>query len=206
MELGQALVHTGASAGDVAFAGSGEPTWPDEFPRALALARSLTGALRATRDRHLPIRVFTSGVTLDREPVADALVDLVVGGDGEAWVKLDAWDEPTHRAAWGTQGQAAHERRLASLARRSPIVVQTMLVHREGGPGVDETAAGLAGALGRLLLDGARIDRVVLTTLFRAPGAPGHPLSPYSTPQMTRVATELGRVGIVVQLPARPVR
>jgi wyosine [tRNA(Phe)-imidazoG37] synthetase (radical SAM superfamily) len=196
-ELSAALAELGGVAGDLAFAGSGEPTWPSEFPAALQLARELVGRL----PRRFPVRVFTCGATLDREPVALALKDLARSGDGEIWVKLDAWDEATHQRFWSTRGQAEHERRVADFGRRVPVVLQTMLVHRPDGVTVEETASGLAAAVGRLLAAGCRVERVVLSTLFREPGDPHVALSALTGPEVARVADAIRATGANVVIP-----
>jgi wyosine [tRNA(Phe)-imidazoG37] synthetase (radical SAM superfamily) len=201
-ELSTALVELGAVAGDLAFAGSGEPTWPVEFPEALQAAREQVARL----SRKIPVRVFTCGATLDREPVARALHDLVTSGDGEVWVKLDAWDEATHRRFWSTHGQAEHERRVAAFGRTTPVVLQTMLVHRAGdateGTTVEQTASGLASVVGRLVAAGCRIERVALSTLFREPGDPHASLCAFSGQEVTRVAGAIRGAGVAVVLPA----
>jgi wyosine [tRNA(Phe)-imidazoG37] synthetase (radical SAM superfamily) len=197
-ELSAALAELGAVAGDIAFAGSGEPTWPVEFVAALQAAREQVVRL----PRRIPVRVFTCGATLDREPVARALHDLVASGDGEVWVKLDAWDEVTHRRFWSTRGQAEHERRVAAFGRTTPVVLQTMLVHRTDGVTVDETASGLAGAVARLVADGCRVERVVLSTLFREPGDAHVSLSALSAEEVARVADAIRGAGVAVVLPA----
>ena len=102
--------------------------------------------------------------------MARALSELVASGDGEVWVKLDAWDEATHRRFWGTRGQDEHERRVAAFGSKTPVVLQTMLVHRPEGGTVEQIASGLAAAVGRLVGAGCKVERVVLSTLFREPG------------------------------------
>jgi wyosine [tRNA(Phe)-imidazoG37] synthetase (radical SAM superfamily) len=200
-ELSAVLGEVGAVAGDVVLAGSGEPTWPTEFPVALQLARDLVRGLA----RRIPVRVFTCGATLDREPVARALADLVDSGEGEVWVKLDAWDETTHGRFWSTHGQAEHEHRVAAFGRRTRVVLQMMLVHRPDGVTVEQTAAGLAAAVGRIVGEGCRVDRVVLSTLFREPGDGDVTLSPYDDAEMARVADAVRSVGVSVTVPANAV-
>jgi wyosine [tRNA(Phe)-imidazoG37] synthetase (radical SAM superfamily) len=193
-ELRAALDELGAIAGDVAFAGSGEPTWPREFPEALGIARALVRDL----PRPLPVRVFTSGSTLDREEVATALADLVSTGDGEAWVKLDTWDERTIQRYWSSRDQPGHERRVALLGRRAPVVLQTMLVHRAQDATLEQTAAGLVQVVERLLRAGCRIDRLVLSTLIREPGQARAELRAYGEPEMETVAEALRATGVRV--------
>jgi wyosine [tRNA(Phe)-imidazoG37] synthetase (radical SAM superfamily) len=197
-ELSAALSELGPVAGDLAFAGSGEPTWPAEFPAALELARELVGR----QPRRFPVRVFTCGATLERESVARALAVLVGSGDGEVWVKLDAWDEATHRRFWGTHGQDEHERRVATFGSTTPVVLQTMLVHRPDGGRVAEIASGLAGAVGRVVAAGGKVERVVLSTLFREPGESRLELSAMSGAEVALVADAIRAVGVIVVVPA----
>jgi len=197
-ELAATLDETGAEAGDVVFAGSGEPTWPAEFPRALEAARRLV----KERSLPIPVRVLTCGATLERAEVVAALRALVESGDGEVWVKLDGWNEVTHRRFWGTRGQDEHEARIAAFGSRTPVVVQAMLVRRPEGPSPGDTAAGLAAAVGRLLAAGCRVQRVILSTLFRSPGDGTHELAPFTGAEIERVATAIRATGAVVSLPA----
>jgi wyosine [tRNA(Phe)-imidazoG37] synthetase (radical SAM superfamily) len=196
-ELAATLRVVGSEAGDVVFAGSGEPTWPSEFPGVLEAARDRVARL----PRRLPVRVFTSGTTLDREVVAHALHALVHSGDGEVWVKLDAWDEASQQRFWGTRGKVAHERRVATFGAHTPLVLQSMLVHRRPDATVQDAASGLAAAVARLLAHGCRIDRVMLSTLFRPPGDGGAALAPYDEAELGRVAEAIRAVGVSVFLP-----
>ena len=126
-------------------------------------------------------------------------------GEGEVWVKLDAWDEATQRRFWSTHGQAEHEHRVAAFGRRAPVVLQTMLVHRTDGVTVEQTATGLAGAVCRIVGEGCRVERVVLSTLFREPGGPREALSAYDEAEMSRVAGAIRAVGVAVAVPANAV-
>ena len=196
-ELSATLAEMGHVAGDVAFAGSGEPTWPSEFPEALGIARGLARDLA----RRIPLRVFTCGARLDAEPVAVALEALVRSSEGEVWVKLDTWDEGTIARFWSSRGQAEHEGRVIRFGRRAPVVLQTMLVRRPGDATVEETASGLAAALERLLHGGCRVERVVLSTLLRDPGTPAD-LLPYGRAEMEQVAETLCRCSVPVSFVA----
>jgi hypothetical protein len=151
---------------DIAFAGAGEPTGSPSFPDALEVARWIAHTPR------LPVRVFTSGTTLDRRAVRDALADLVRDAAGEVWIKLDVWDETSIGRIWGIRGQAEHEARIVAFARTTPIVLQCLVADRAGGPSARETREGLAFAIDRLRVAGARIDGVRVSTLLRPPGRP----------------------------------
>lgn len=196
-ELHSALEQFGFLAADVAFAGSGEPTWSPQFAGALGIARRLA----TQRPRQIPVRVLTSGVTLGRADVASALADLVRSGDGEVWVKLDGWDEPSFRRAACVRGYVEHELRVLRFARTTPIVLQTMLVHRRDGPPIDEAATGLAAAVERLVSAGGAIRRVVLSTLFRPPGDPTVALAPFDDVELAQVADAIAATGVDVALP-----
>lgn len=165
-ELEHALSRFGAEAGDVAFAGSGEPTWSTAFAEALIVARDTVRA----HALDIPVRVFTSGRTLDHARVRLALVRLVWSDEGEAWVKLDAWDEASFRIINGVRGFDAHVARVVRFAREVPVVLQIMLARRESGPTLEVGASGLFRVLARMIDGSARIDRIVLGTLIRPPG------------------------------------
>jgi hypothetical protein len=165
-ELALVLARHRRDAGDIAFAGSGEPTWSPAFPEALDLA--LGHAHRYGGD--IPVRVLTSGRTLDRPSVRNELLQLVRSDSGEVWVKLDAWDEASFRVISGARGYASQEARVARFGQEIPFVAQVMLASRPDGPEVDSAIEGIAGVLHRLDEGGALIERVLVTTVLRPPG------------------------------------
>lgn len=192
-ELDVALAHLPSGEADIAFAGAGEPTWSPSFVEALACAT----ARAECHSPAIPVRVFTCGSTLGRAHVLQALTALVERGAGEVWIKLDGWDDRTLLSFAGIQGQQAHEARILGLAQRVPVVIQTMLAHRPRGPTLEETACGLASAIGRLLHGGARIDRVVLSTVLRRPGNPAD-VKRMTAEEIERVAKTLRFHGVRV--------
>ena len=180
---------------DVVFAGSGEPTWSPSFADALEVARWIA---------HLPpipVRVLTSGTTLDRRAVRDALAHLVRDGAGEVWIKLDTWDERSIARIWGVHGQAKHEARIAAFARTTPIVLQCLVANRPDGATVHATSSGLAAAIRRMRQAGARIDAVILGTLLRPPGR-ATPIAAYDPPTLRAIAEALAATGVRVRVPA----
>lgn len=191
-ELCAALERVRAST-DVAFAGSGEPTWAPQFVEALGIARDLA----RSSGRRVPVRVLTSGTMLHREPVARALADLVTSGEGEVWVKLDAWDAASFRRIARTGGYARTRERIRVFAVRVPIVVQTLVVRREGDPPLPVMAEALAGEIRSLAAAGARIERIELTTLLRAPGDPSG-VRAVETRELKQFAAALARTGVKV--------
>jgi len=196
-ELRSALQRFGPTVGDVVFAGSGEPTWSPQFGSALAVARTLVEA----EPRRLPVRVFTAGVTLDRENIAHDLSHLVRSGSGEVWVKMDAWDEASYQRTAGVRGYTHQERRIICFARETPVILQVMLTNRRGGPTNEQLAAGLAGGVGRLASEGARIRRVVLSTLFRPPGDGNADPRPLDESEIAQVARAIAAIGVELAVP-----
>jgi len=192
-ELGEAL--EGASGEfDIAFAGAGEPTWSPSFADALAIAVSAA----ATHEPKPKVRVFTCASTLDRAEVLRTLVDLVASGSGEAWVKLDSWNDETLRAFSSIRGQAAHEARIVKLARAVPVVIQSFVAKRPGAPDFATTARGLADAVERILGAGAKIDRVVLTTVLRPLGHPERTVDACDAKELALVADAIRAKGVNV--------
>ncbi len=196
-ELQSALDRFGFLAGAVTFSGSGEPTWSPQFAPALAVARQLA----TSRPKPMPVRVLTSGVALDRQPVAKALSGLVRSGDGEVWVKLDAWNEPGYRRAAGVRGYAEQEKRIIRFARTTPTVLQIMCVHRRDGVTTQDAASGLKAAIERLASAGCSIDRVVLSTLFRPPGDPSSAVAPLDEVEIALLADAIASAGVDVAMP-----
>ncbi len=187
------LVERGERAVDICFAGSGEPTWSPNFAAALEVAIDVAAG-------RVPVRVMTSGATLDWQRVRDPLNTLVERGVGEVWIKLDGWDEATIARFWASRGQARHEARVARFARTTPITLQILAAQRVHGPTVEETAHGLCGAVQRLLQDGAKIERVTLTTMHRPPGSADEHVSAYDDDTLETIATAIRAAGVEVKV------
>jgi len=71
-------------------------------------------------------------------------------------------------------------------------------VHRRNGLTIDEAVSGLTAALERLTSAGCRLDRVVLSTLFRPPGDPNAEVSALGQVEMALVADAIATTGVQV--------
>jgi wyosine [tRNA(Phe)-imidazoG37] synthetase (radical SAM superfamily) len=187
------LLRRGERPVDVCFAGSGEPTWSPNFAAALEVAIDVAAG-------RVPVRVMTSGATLDWERVREPLAALVARGAGEVWVKLDAWDEATIARFWASRGQARHESRIERFSRTTPVMLQALVASRTGGPDEATTAAGLRDAIARLRREGAKIERVYLTTMHRPAGSADVHVRAYDDAALERVAAVIRETGVTVSV------
>lgn len=192
-ELFDELLRRDERPVDVCFAGSGEPTWSPNFAAALEVAIDVAAG-------RVPVRVMTSGATLEWERVREPLSALVTRGAGEVWVKLDAWDEATIARFWASRGQARHESRIARFARTTPVRLQALVAARSDGPDLATTAAGLRDAIGRLLHEGAKIERVYLTTMHRPAGSTDAHVRAYDDDALERVSAVIRETGVEVSV------
>lgn len=193
METFDELIRRGERPVDVCFAGSGEPTWSPNFAAALEVA------IDAAAGR-VPVRVMTSGATLEWERVREPLSELVSRGAGEVWVKLDAWDEATIARFWASRGQARQEARIARFSGSTPVMLQVLVARRVGGPDLEETRRGLRDAIARILREGAKIQRVYLTTMHRPAGSADEHVAAYDDDDLERVASALRETGVTVSI------
>jgi wyosine [tRNA(Phe)-imidazoG37] synthetase (radical SAM superfamily) len=196
-ELYSALDRHGALAGDIAFAGSGEPTWSPAFGDALDLARVQLDV----RALSIPVRVFTTGRTLEKPAVRGALERLVWDDDGEVWLKLDAWDEDSYRAIHGVRNYERHEERIVKFCRAVPVVLQVMLADRDEIP-VSLAIAGIREAALRLICEGALIERVVLGTITRPIAANAVAARAVPDEALIELAVSLRAMGLETIAPA----
>jgi wyosine [tRNA(Phe)-imidazoG37] synthetase (radical SAM superfamily) len=210
----RAALDAHPDAVDIVFAGSGEPTWSPFFAEALDVAVKVAvkvarnAAQNAARSAMgaaaIPVRVLTSGITLEWTRVGDALRTLVEHDGGEVWVKLDTWDERTIARVWAARGQDRHEARILRFAREVPVVVQSLVVDR-GDPDLAETAEGLAAAIARLHEGGAQIRRVLLGTMSRPPGSGDVSIAPYGAKELSEIGEAIRRrTGLEVATFAMP--
>jgi wyosine [tRNA(Phe)-imidazoG37] synthetase (radical SAM superfamily) len=188
-ELRQAIGHT-RTAQAIVFGGSGEPTWCPQFEQALTIALACVRCLAA---HPVPIRVLTCGATLERASVARVLKELVRGGEGEVWVKLDAWDEESYRSINGSQAFERAKARLVAFAQRVPVVLQTLVARRPGGPPPEQLGVHVARVIADLIAGGACIQRVELTTAVHRP-ANGSAVTALDSAELARVAEEIAAV------------
>lgn len=149
---------------DIAFSGDGEPTAASEFPAAARLSRRL----RDRRGLRIPLRLLTNATLFHRPTVWAALDEF-----DELWCKLDAGTESYFRKVNGTHVSYARVlANLLSVARRRPIVLQSLFVTLGGVEPPREELEAYRARLDVLLSQGGRIDRVQVTTTARRPADP----------------------------------
>jgi wyosine [tRNA(Phe)-imidazoG37] synthetase (radical SAM superfamily) len=188
-ELRQALAGHARSAKAIVFAGSGEPTWCPQFEEALTIALA---CVRCLAPRPLPIHVLTCGATLDRANVVRVLEELVRSGEGEVWVKFDAWDEESYGTINGSRAFERAKERIQALGRRVPIVLYTLVARRADGEENEQLGMNLALAIGDLVGGGACIERVELTTALHPPATgSAYAITPLDGSELALVAAEI---------------
>jgi wyosine [tRNA(Phe)-imidazoG37] synthetase (radical SAM superfamily) len=182
-EVRAALEAHGTHVGAIVFTGPGEPTWSPQFEQALTI---VLACVRCLSRRPVPVRVLTCGAMLERVNVVRALEELVRAGEGEVWVKLDAWDEDSFQAYNGGRAFDRSLQRIAAFARSVPIVLRTTAVRRRGCGGPDRLGARLEVVIRSLVEAGACIERVELGTL-----ADSARRVPLSAAELARVAAPI---------------
>ena len=146
---------------DIAFAGDGEPTTPPEFPAAARAVRELRDRLAPG----VPLRLLTNATLFHKQSVRAGLAEF-----DELWCKLDAGSEAYFQVVDGTR--LPFRRILDNLllvARERPIVIQAMLLTKDGlGPDDAEIAAWVE-RMREIVAAGGRIDHVQVYTVARKP-------------------------------------
>jgi hypothetical protein len=196
-KLRAAFERHGRHLTEIVFTGPGEPTWSPQFEQALTIARACA---RCLARQLVPVRVLTCGATLHREPVLRALEDLVRSGEGEVWIKLDAWDEESFGRINGARAYDRAAARIVALAKRIPVVLRTTVAQRNSAADPRQRAdrnegssacaaqlgAHLAEAVRALVSQGACIERVELGTVASPTRAPE--VAPLSASELALVA------------------
>ena len=172
----------------VAISGDGEPTLCEHFAEAVAAAVHV----RARRsDGFFKLVVLTNGSRLDRPEIVRGL-DLLTSRD-EVWVKLDAGTQPhMDRINHPETSLDAVLGNTLRLARRRPVVIQSLFPAIGGhGPSPDEILA-LAEALLKLREAGAQIASVQVYSATRPTNNPAIGHLPLQT--LSQIARTLRQV------------
>lgn len=180
---------------DVAFAGDGEPTAYAGFGEAVALVGEALADFGLSGVK--PI-VLTNATLLHRPRVAEA-IDALYALGGEAWVKLDAGTEALFQAIDGTTFPFSRVlKNLAELARRHPVVVQSMFLRLDGeGPSDAELAAYL-GRLQDVIQGGGRVSLVQVYSVARTPATPR--VAPLDVPRLEEIAAGVRALGLTAEV------
>jgi len=171
---------------DVAFSGDGEPTTAPEFPAAAQAARTA----RDERQLRFPMRLITNATMFDRPRVREALPLF-----DELWCKLDAGSESYFQLVDGTRLPLAQVlRNLRDVARRRPIVIQSLFLRWDGQPPPVAEIDAYLGRLRDILEQGGKIERVQVYSVARKPADPR--CSPLEAERLEAIAARVRSLGL----------
>ena len=175
---------------DIAFAGDGEPTTPPEFPAAARAVRELRDRLAPG----VPLRLLTNATLFHKQSVRAGLAEF-----DELWCKLDAGSEAYFQVVDGTR--LPFRRILDNLllvARERPIVIQAMLLTKDGlGPDDAEIAAWVE-RMREIVAAGGRIDHVQVYTVARKPADPR--IGPLAPERLEAIAAAARAAGLLASV------
>ncbi len=151
---------------DVAFSGDGEPTSSPAFPDAVDTVLELKRRLRLD---DLNIVVITNASLLHR-PTVVAAIEKIQDANGEIWAKLDSGTAEEYaqinRSAVPFQRICSN---IQALARRSPIVIQTMVLETGVPSKPFPDMEAYTKRIQTILDDGGRIRLIQLYSVARRP-------------------------------------
>jgi len=157
---------------DICISGNGEPTMSPSLEDALRLCARVRRSRAELLGSSSLVLITNSTGFLD--PSTCAVLEGACRSEGlVVWAKLDAGSEAPFRLMSGTGiGLQRTVSGLLSYARRSPVVIQTMLCEVDSARPSESDVADYSSLLSRLVEAGARIDEVHLYT-FARPGPAG---------------------------------
>ena len=167
---------------DFAFSGDGEPTACPQFLESVKLVA------RMKRDAHwdeTKIVLITDACYLIR-PNVEAGLTILDEHHGEIWAKLDAGTEDYYRRVNRPNYPLGHVLdNILAVARRRPIVIQSLFMRIDGvGPGDGELAA-FADRLHEIAQAGGGIKLVQIYTIARRPASAS--VAPLSNAEVDRI-------------------
>jgi histidinol dehydrogenase len=171
LDRGYAEAWAPAPVRDICISGNGEPTMSPSLGEAVRLCSSLKASRPGILSSASLVLITNSTGFLD--PATRALLEDACREKGLViWAKLDAGSEARFRLMSGSDvGLERIADGLLSFARRSSVIVQTMLCEVDGIGPSDADIADYAGLLSRLAEEGARIGEAHLYTFSRpSPG------------------------------------
>jgi wyosine [tRNA(Phe)-imidazoG37] synthetase (radical SAM superfamily) len=156
---------------DICVSGNGEPTLSPRLGEVLELCARLRRSRPGILGSASLVLITNSTGFLD--PGISELLARFARDEGlVVWAKLDAGGDEAFRRMSGSELSLERVASgILSFARRSPIVIQTMLCAVDGRRPSEAEISDYAGLLSRLLSGGARVSELHLYTLARpSPG------------------------------------
>lgn len=154
---------------DIAFSGDGEPTCVENIDTAVATAADLL------RDNAMigkvKIVLITNASHLC-DPQSLRALAFLNEADGEIWAKLDAGTEEYFQRVNRPAGKLTLEditRNITDVARRHPVVIQTLWFRLDGQSPPEEEIAAYIRRLREMLQAGATFRLIQLHTIARSP-------------------------------------
>lgn len=151
---------------DIAFSGDGEPTTYRNFDR---LIEACAEVKRRTAPAGVKMVLITNASMFHR-PAVLAGLETLQANDGQIWAKLDAGTEDYFRRIDRTPipfRQVLDN--LTAVARRWPIVIQSLFMRVNGEPPPAEEIAQYVRRLQEILEAGGAISHVQVYTIARRP-------------------------------------
>jgi histidinol dehydrogenase len=173
LESGYASGWKGVPVRDLCISGNGEPTLSDSLGAALDLcSRARRAHPEVLGGAALVLITNSTGFLV---PETSALLSRYAKEEGlVVWAKLDGGNEKLHRLMTGSSIELERiTRGIEDFARRTPIVVQTMLCEVHGRGPSKSDVADYSALLNRLTQSGALVDEVHLYTFARPTPAGG---------------------------------
>ena len=175
---------------DIAFAGDGEPTAASEFGAAAATIRGL----RDAHDPTIPLRLLTNATLLHRARVAAALPAF-----DELWCKLDAGTEQYFRVVDGTTfpfSRILHN--LRELARRRPIIIQSMFLKMGGVGPTDAEISEWVSRLREIGTPRTEVQSIQVYSVARKPSDPS--IGPLDSDRLIWIADQARAAGFAADV------
>ena len=154
---------------DIAFSGNGEPTLSPQFFDVAQIVVKVRNELGAFGVK--PV-VITNATRFHKADVSEAL-DLLAENGGEIWAKLDAGTHAYYQQV--DRSQVPFQTiidNIANAAKRSPIVIQTLLIRMHGEPMPEAELLAYMERLHEITQQGGQIKLVQFHTIARATAEP----------------------------------
>ena len=179
---------------DIAFSGDGEPTASPVFPEAARIAAAVRTDCGVTDAK---IVIITNACFLTRPAVAETL-EFLDGHNGQLWVKLDAGTEEYYRRLNRPSHPLQHVLdNILAVARKRPIVVQSLFPRVDDQPPPAEEIAAYLGRLRWIVQEGGHISLVQLYTVARRPAEAN--ISALSSEELAHIADGVADIGLTAE-------